>query len=258
MQPLMAQNSISGGVNPHFSPPLANAPGPRDTLPLATGAPILFASLSNLDSIHLNSISAQQIQVEMTLAVVMNMTKIQNLSNDETVSARTNALVLLKLFKHVLRCSGNLCGTYFGVVFDGASCASSVMWICAIKPFSVALLHKLSFIVAAGTGNEMLGASNGAGNRIGAGVHAWSQPPLSSRPLASARNAGTPDTPGGGTIKSVKSGGGQKKMLTVSKTSKANARFTQAVPPGVDIMTDDLRGYVLECVFTKPAAGFLA
>lgn len=38
-----------------------------------------------------------------------------------------------------------------------------------------------------------------------------------------------------------------KKTLAVSKTAKQNARFATAVPPGVDIMADDLRGYVLEC-----------
>lgn len=41
MQQLMTQNSVSGvnATPPQFGAPLANAPGPRDTLPLATGKP---------------------------------------------------------------------------------------------------------------------------------------------------------------------------------------------------------------------------
>lgn len=100
---------------------------------------------------------------------------------------------------------------------------------------------------AAGTVQEPPGSARGAGARM-SGASAWTQPPLSAR-QPSARNASMPDMPAatGGSNKNVKSGGAQKKTLTVSKTSKANARFSQAVPAGVDIMTDDLRGYVLEC-----------
>lgn len=79
------------------------------------------------------------------------------------------------------------------------------------------------------------------------GANAWT-PPLSARQV-SARHASLSELPAASAgSRGAKAAPGQKKTLTVSKTSKANARFAQAVPAGLDIMVDDLRGYVLECV----------
>ena len=96
---------------------------------------------------------------------------------------------------------------------------------------------------------EPAGTTRSSAARPSGGANAWTQPPLSARqPSARTLTAPEASTTAGGSAKHVKSPVGQKKTLTVSKTSKANARFAQAVPAGVDIMTDDLRGYVLEYV----------
>lgn len=110
--------------------------------------------------------------------------------------------------------------------------------------------HHIIDVVATGNAQEAQGMTRSSAARPSGGANAWTQPPLSAR-QPSARTAAPlePSSIFGGSTKNAKSAVGQKKTLTVSKTSKANARFAQAVPAGVDIMTDDLRGYVLEYAF---------